>query len=303
MDKIDFTGRVAIVTGAGGGLGRLHALALAARGAKVVVNDLGGAVDGSGGSASAAQKVVDEIKAAGGEAMANGASVTDFDAVQAMVQQAIDAWDRVDIVVNNAGILRDKSFAKMELADFRLVLDVHLMGAVHLCKAVWPHMVAQKYGRILMTTSSTGLYGNFGQANYGAAKLAQVGLMQTLSIEGAKHDIRVNALAPTAATRMTEGLLPPEVMDAIKPEAVVPAMLVAVSEQAPSRVIFAAGAGTYEAAHITLTQGVHLGLTPDTPERLLAALAQVADRAGETVPMSGAEQGSNEVKQALAARR
>ncbi|MBP8161938.1 MAG: SDR family NAD(P)-dependent oxidoreductase, partial [Ottowia sp.] len=160
MDKIDFTGRVAIVTGAGGGLGRLHALALAARGAKVVVNDLGGAVDGSGGSASAAQKVVDEIKAAGGEAMANGASVTDFDAVQAMVQQAIDAWDRVDIVVNNAGILRDKSFAKMELADFRLVLDVHLMGAVHLCKAVWPHMVAQKYGRILMTTSSTGLYGN-----------------------------------------------------------------------------------------------------------------------------------------------
>ena len=235
MDKIDFTGRVAIVTGAGGGLGRLHALALAARGAKVVVNDLGGAVDGSGGSASAAQKVVDEIKAAGGEAMANGASVTDFDAVQAMVQQAIDAWDRVDIVVNNAGILRDKSFAKMELADFRLVLDVHLMGAVHLCKAVWPHMVAQKYGRILMTTSSTGLYGNFGQANYGAAKLAQVGLMQTLSIEGAKHDIRVNALAPTAATRMTEGLLPPEVMEAIKPEAVVPAMLVAVSEPAPSR--------------------------------------------------------------------
>ena len=300
---IEFKGRVAIVTGAGGGLGREHALALAARGARVLVNDLGGTRDGSGGSSSAAQAVVDEIRAAGGEALANGASVTDPVAVQAMVQQAVDAWGRVDILVNNAGILRDKSFAKMELADFRLVLDVHLMGAVHLCKAVWPHMVAQKYGRILMTTSSTGLYGNFGQANYGAAKLAQVGLMQTLSIEGAKHDIRVNALAPTAATRMTEGLLPPEVMDAIKPEAVVPAMLVAVSEQAPSRMIFAAGAGTYEAAHITLTQGVHLGLTPDTPERLLAALAQVADRAGETVPMSGAEQGTNEVKQALATRR
>ena len=257
MDKIDFTGRVAIVTGAGGGLGRLHALALAARGAKVVVNDLGGAVDGSGGSASAAQKVVDEIKAAGGEAMANGASVTDFDAVQAMVQQAIDTWGRVDIVVNNAGILRDKSFAKMELADFRLVLDVHLMGAVHLCKAVWPHMVAQKYGRILMTTSSTGLYGNFGQANYGAAKLAQVGLMQTLSIEGAKHDIRVNALAPTAATRMTEGLLPPEVMDAINPEAVVPAMLVAVSEQAPSRMIFAAGKHVGAAQHGRIGVAAH----------------------------------------------
>jgi NAD(P)-dependent dehydrogenase (short-subunit alcohol dehydrogenase family) len=303
MDKIDFTGRVAIVTGAGGGLGRLHALGLAARGAKVVVNDLGGAVDGSGGSASAAQKVVEEIKAAGGEAIANGASVTDFDAVQAMVQQAIDTWGRVDIVVNNAGILRDKSFAKMELSDFRLVLDVHLMGAVHLTKAVWPHMVAAKYGRILMTTSSTGLYGNFGQSNYGAAKMALVGLMQTLSIEGAKHGIHVNCLAPTAATRMTEGLLPAEVMEAIRPEAVVPAMLVAVSEQAPTRTVFCAGAGTYEAAHITLTHGVHLGLTPDTPERLLAALPQMTSRAGETVPQSGAEQGTNEVTQALATRR
>ena len=303
MDKIDFTGRVAIVTGAGGGLGRLHALGLAARGAKVVVNDLGGAVDGTGGSATAAQKVVDEIKAAGGEAIANGASVTDFAAVQAMVQQAIDAWGRVDILVNNAGILRDKSFAKMELDDFRLVVDVHLMGAANCTKAVWAHMVAQKYGRILMTTSSTGLYGNFGQANYGAAKMALVGLMQTLSIEGAKNDIRVNCLAPTAATRMTEGLLPPEVMEAIRPETVVPAMLVAVSEQAPTRTIFCAGAGTYEAAHVTLTQGVHLGLTPDTPERLLAALAQVTDGQGETVPMSGAEQGTNEVKQALATRR
>ena len=303
MDKIDFTGRVAIVTGAGGGLGRLHALALAERGAKVVVNDLGGAVDGSGGSASAAQKVVDEIKAKGGEAIANGASVTDFEAVQAMVQQAIDTWGRVDILVHNAGILRDKSFGKMELADFRLVVDVHLMGGVHLCKAAWPHMVEQKYGRIVLTTSSSGLYGNFGQSNYGAAKMALVGLMQTLSIEGAKSDIRVNCLAPTAATRMTEGLLPPEVLEALKPEAVVPAMLVAVSEQAPSRMIFAAGAGTYEAAHVTLTKGVHLGLTPDTPERLAAALEQVRDRSGETVPQVGGEQGRNEVGQALAARR
>ena len=300
---INFNGRVAIVTGAGGGLGRQHALALAARGAKVLVNDLGSGVHGEGGSVSPAQAVVDEIRAAGGEALANGASVTDFAAVEAMVQQAIDAWGRVDILVNNAGILRDKSFAKMDMADFRLVVDVHLMGAANCCKAVWPHMVAQDYGRIVMTTSSTGLYGNFGQANYGAAKLAQVGLMQTLGIEGAKHHIHVNALAPTAATRMTEGLMPEEVLAALKPEAVVPAMLVAVSEQAPSRMIFAAGAGTYEAAHVTLTKGVHLGLTPDTPERLAAALEQVRDRSGETVPQVGGEQGRNEVGQALAARR
>ena len=199
MSQIDFTGRVAIVTGAGGGLGRLHALALAERGAKVVVNDLGGAVDGSGGSATAAERVVEEIRARGGQAMASGASVTDFEAMQALVQQALDAWGRIDALVCNAGILRDKSFAKMDLADFRLVLDVHLMGAVHLVKAAWPHMVAQKYGRILMTTSSTGLYGNFGQSNYGAAKLALVGLMQTLALEGAKHDIRVNCLAPEVA--------------------------------------------------------------------------------------------------------
>lgn len=303
MERIDFNGRVAIVTGAGGGLGRLHALALAERGARVLVNDLGGAIDGSGGSASAAQRVVDEIEARGGAAIANGASVTDAGAVQAMVQQAVDAWGRVDVVVSNAGILRDKSFGKMALADFRLVLDVHLMGAVHLCQAVWPIMQAQRYGRIVLTTSSSGLYGNFGQANYGAAKMALVGLMQTLSIEGAKADIRVNCLAPTAATRMTEGLLPPEALAVLQPEAVVPAMLVLAGAQAPNRAILCAGAGTYAAAHVTLTRGVHLGLAPDTPERLLAALAQVGDRAGATVPMSGAEQGGNEVAQALAARR
>ena len=300
---IDFQGRVAIVTGAGGGLGRQHALALAQRGAKVLVNDLGGAVDGSGGTVTAAQAVVDEIRAAGGEALANGASVTDFAAVEAMVQQAIDAWGRVDILVNNAGILRDKSFAKMDMADFRLVLDVHLMGAVHLCKAVWPHMQAQNYGRIVMTTSSTGLYGNFGQANYGAAKLAQVGLMQTLAIEGAKYGIHVNALAPTAATRMTEGLFPQEVFDALQPEAVVPAMLVLAHESAPSRTILCAGAGTFEAAHITLTQGIHLGIGADVPEQLAARLAEVTERAGEQVPQSGAAQGTNEVEKALAARR
>ncbi|RYZ03310.1 MAG: SDR family NAD(P)-dependent oxidoreductase [Comamonadaceae bacterium] len=300
--NLDFSGRVAIVTGAGGGLGRQHALALAARGARVVVNDLGGARDGSGGALGAAQAVVDEIVAAGGEAIANGASVTDFAAVEGMVRQAIDRWGQVDVLVNNAGILRDKSFAKMSLDDFRLVLDVHLMGAVHCSKAVWDHMVARKYGRIVMTTSSSGLYGNFGQSNYGAAKMALVGLMQTLAIEGAKNDIRVNCLAPTAATRMTEGLMPPEVLDALDPQAVVPAMLVLAGTDAPSRTILCAGAGTFEAAHVTLTEGVFIGTGADAPERLAARLAEVTDRAGEQVPGSGAAQGTNEVGKAFAQR-
>ena len=298
--SIDFKGRVAIVTGAGGGLGKQHALALARSGAKVLVNDLGGAVDGSGGSVSAAQAVVDEIRAAGGEALANGASVTDFAAVQAMVQQAVDAWGRVDILVNNAGILRDKSFAKMDIADFRLVMDVHVMGAVHCSKAVWPVMTAQKYGRIVMTTSSSGLYGNFGQANYGAAKMALVGLMQTLSIEGEKNNIRVNCLAPTAATRMTAGLMPEDVLRALDPAAVVPAMLVMASEAAPTRTVLCAGAGTFEAAHITLTQGVHIGTGDHVPGELAARLAEVTDRLGEVVPQSGSAQGANEVGKALA---
>ena len=302
MSDIDFKGRVAIVTGAGGGLGRQHALALAARGARVMVNDLGGTVHGAGGSTSAAQAVVDEINAAGGEALANGASVTDFEAVQAMVRQAVNAWGRVDILVNNAGILRDKSFAKMDLADFRLVLDVHLMGAVHCTKAVWALMNEQKYGRIVMTTSSSGLYGNFGQSNYGAAKLALVGLMQTLSIEGAKNDVRVNCLAPTAATRMTEGLMPQEALDALQPEAVVPAMLVLASRDAPNRTILCAGAGSFEAAHVTLTQGVWIGSAADAPEQLAARLAEVTARGGETVPQSGSAQGTLEVAKALAHR-
>ncbi|MEJ8824192.1 SDR family oxidoreductase [Variovorax humicola] len=299
--SIDFKGRVAIVTGAGGGLGRQHALALAARGAKVVVNDLGGARDGSGSSVSAAQAVVDEIEAAGGEAIANGASVTDFEAVQAMVQQAVDAWGRVDILVNNAGILRDKSFSKMELADFKLVMDVHLMGAVNCTKAVWSLMNEQKYGRIVMTSSSSGLYGNFGQSNYGAAKMALVGLMQTLSIEGAKNDIRVNCLAPTAATRMTEDLFPPDLLAAFQPGAVVPAMLALASQDAPTRTILCAGAGSFEAAHITLTSGAYIGIEADSPEQLVARLAEVTDRTNEQVPLSGAAQVANEIGKAQAA--
>jgi NAD(P)-dependent dehydrogenase (short-subunit alcohol dehydrogenase family) len=202
-------------------------------------------------------------------------------------------------LVNNAGILRDKSFAKMEIEDFRLVMDVHLMGAVHCTKAVWPHMVEQKYGRIVMTTSSSGLYGNFGQSNYGAAKMALVGLMQTLSIEGAKHHIHVNCLAPTAATRMTEDLMPAPVLEALKPEAVVPAMLVLVAENAPTRTILCAGAGSVEAAHITMTSGSWIGLGDEAPERLQAAMAQVIDSSQSTFPASGASQGMHEVARAM----
>lgn len=292
-----FDNRVAIVTGAGGGLGRQHALALAARGARVVVNDLGGARDGTGGSATAAEAVVAEIKAAGGEAMADAASVTDPAAVEAMVAAAMARWGRVDILVNNAGVLRDKTFAKMTLEDFRFVVDVHLMGAVNCTKAVWEIMRTQNYGRIVMTTSSSGLYGNFGQSNYGAAKMALVGLMQTLSIEGAKNDIRVNCLAPTAHTRMTEDLGAALPLEALGPELVTPGLLHLVAEDAPSRVILAAGAGGFERAYVTLTQGAFI-TGADAPEQVAARFDEISDRAGEIVPEMGAAQGMIELTKA-----
>lgn len=292
-----FDNRVAIVTGAGGGLGRQHALALAARGARVVVNDLGGARDGTGGSATAAEAVVAEIEAAGGEAMANAASVTDPAAVEAMVAAAMARWGRVDILVNNAGVLRDKTFAKMTLEDFRFVVDVHLMGAVNCTKAVWEIMRAQNYGRIVMTTSSSGLYGNFGQSNYGAAKMALVGLMQTLSIEGAKNDIRVNCLAPTAHTRMTEDLGAALPLEALGPELVTPGLLHLVGEDAPSRVILAAGAGGFERAYVTLTQGAFI-TGADAPEQVGARFDEISDREGEIVPDMGAAQGMIELTKA-----
>jgi NAD(P)-dependent dehydrogenase (short-subunit alcohol dehydrogenase family) len=297
--SIRFDGRVAIVTGAGGGLGRQHALALAARGAAVLVNDLGSSVDGAGGAPVAAHAVAQEIRAAGGKAIANGASVTDFAAVQAMTKAAVDEWGRVDILVNNAGILRDKTFAKMDLADFRLVLDVHLMGAVNCTKAVWELMRAQNYGRIVMTTSSSGLYGNFGQSNYGAAKMALVGLMQTLALEGAKNDIRVNCLAPTAATRMTENLLPEAMLKLLDASAVTPGLLALVAEDAPTRTILCAGAGSYERAHITLTEGIHIGAPADAAERIAAELDAISSRDGETVPESGMAQGALEIGKAM----
>ena len=294
---IRFDGKVAIVTGAGGGLGRQHALALAARGAKVVVNDLGVARDGEGSSASPAQSVVAEIVAAGGEAIANGASVTDPVAVQAMVDEAVARWGSVDILVNNAGVLRDKSFAKMTLEDFRFVVDVHLMGAVNCTKAVWDGMRARNYGRIVMTTSSSGLYGNFGQANYGAAKMALVGLMQTLSIEGAKNNIRVNCLAPTAHTRMTEDLGAALPLEALGPELVSPGLLYLVSEDAPSRVILAAGAGGFERAYVTITQG-DFAIGPDAVEQISERFDAISDRTGEIVPEMGAAQGMIELTKA-----
>ena len=293
--KLRFDGRVAIVTGAGNGLGRSHALALAARGAKVVVNDLGGARDGTSGSLSAAQNVVEEIRAAGGEAVANGASVTDAAAVEAMVAETMAKWGRVDVLVNNAGILRDKTFSKMDLADFRTVVDVHLMGAVNCTKAVWEIMRSQKYGRVVFTTSSTGLYGNFGQSNYGAAKMALVGLMQTLALEGAKSDIRVNCLAPTATTRMTDDIFPEAAKGFMKPEAVTPGLIWLVSEDAPTRTVLCAGGGGFEVAHVTLTQGGYLGSGDDVAERLAAQQNELRARTGEIVPASGFDQAEIEL--------
>ncbi|QXQ05366.1 SDR family NAD(P)-dependent oxidoreductase [Sphingosinicellaceae bacterium] len=289
---ITFENRVAIVTGAGGGLGRAYALELAKRGCKVLVNDLGGARDGSGSSLSAAQTVVDEIVAAGGEAMANGASVTDAAAVEKMVAMVKERWGRVDILINNAGILRDKTFVKMSLDDFKQVVDVHLMGSVICTKAVWETMRGAAYGRILMTTSSTGLYGNFGQANYGAAKLGLVGLMKTLALEGGKYNVRVNTIAPVAATRMTEDLMPPEMLAKMGPETVSPAAIYLVSDDAPTNAVINAGAGGFERAYVTLTRGIHVAPEDMTPETIAARFEEISDRTGEVVPENGAAQGA-----------
>jgi NAD(P)-dependent dehydrogenase (short-subunit alcohol dehydrogenase family) len=287
---IRYDGKVAIVTGAGHGLGRSHALALAARGAKVVVNDLGGAKDGTGGSSEAAKAVVAEIEAAGGEAIANGANVAKFDEVEAMVKQATDAWGRVDILVNNAGILRDKSFAKGSMEDFRMVLDVHLLGSVYCTKACWDLMKEQEYGRIVVTTSSSGLYGNFGQTNYGSAKMGVIGMMNTLAQEGAKYNIRINALAPTAGTRMTEGLIPEKAFELLTPETVTPAVLYLVSEDGPTRTILAAGAGSYAVAKIVETEGRWLPPEEQTPEGIAAHWDEITATAGERALNAGFEQ-------------
>ena len=290
---ITFKDQVAIVTGAGGGLGRCHALDLAKRGAKVVVNDLGGNVEGSSdGSLSPAEAVVEEIKAAGGEAMANGASVTDKSQIEAMIKEAMDAYGRIDILVNNAGILRDKSFNKIEEEDFRTVLEVHLMGTVNCTKAVWEIMREQNYGRIVVTTSSSGLYGNFGQTNYGSAKMAVVGLINTLKLEGAKYNIKCNALAPLAGTRMTEELPGMgDILEQIKPDFVTPAVTYLVSEEAPTGTIIAAGAGVFARVMIHETIGVNLGTGQDmTAENIASNWDQISDMKDAKLCYQGGEQ-------------
>jgi NAD(P)-dependent dehydrogenase (short-subunit alcohol dehydrogenase family) len=284
--------RVAIVTGAGGGLGRAHALELARHGARVVVNDLHGEREGS-----SASRVVEEILRRGGEALLDGADVRHPAQVQAMVEKACAKWGRVDILVNNAGILRDRSFAKMSFDDFRLVLDVHVMGAVHCTQAVWGLMRSQNHGRIVMTTSSSGLYGNFGQANYGAAKMALVGLMQTLALEGASYNICVNCLAPSAATGMTEGVLSEDILLGLAPEKVSPGLIALVGDDAPTRMILLAGAGSFECAHVTMTRGVFIDGS-NAAEQVRDSLDDIRDPTGQVVPASGWEQYKLELSKA-----
>src|SRR5512146_1339975 len=281
--------RVAIVTGAGRGLGRAHALALARSGARVVVNDL---------DASNAAQVCEEIVRLGGEALDSTANVQDLGAVEAMVAQALRRWGQVDILVNNAGILRDRPFAKVALADFRLVLDVHVMGAVNCTKAVWSHMKERSYGRVVFTTSSSGLYGNFGQSAYAAAKMALVGLMQTLALEGARYGIHVNCLAPSAATHMTHDLWSPADLEALDPRRVSPAVVALASEAAPSKRVLLAGAGSFKLAHVTMTRGVHLADAQLSAEAILAQWDRIGDRDGERVPAAGSEQYRFEAEQA-----
>ncbi len=288
---IDFSGRVAIVTGAGNGLGRSHALELAARGAKVVINDLGGDRTGEGSSSSAADEVVALIKSRGGDAFSHGANVADFEQVQDMVAQAMQKWGRVDILINNAGILRDKSFAKMDLADFKLVMDVHVMGTVNCTKAVWDIMKDQDYGRIVNTTSSSGMYGNFGQSNYGAAKMAVVGLMNTLVLESAKNNIRVNCLAPTAATRMTEDLIPEDFLKLLTPESVTAGAMVLCDENAaPNGTILCAGAGGYASTNLFETDGIFLPASDQTADNVAARWSEITDTTKQETLASGSLQ-------------
>jgi NAD(P)-dependent dehydrogenase (short-subunit alcohol dehydrogenase family) len=299
-ESISFRDRVAIVTGAGGGLGRAYALELARRGAKVVVNDIGAARDGTGHS-DAALAVVEEIRAAGGEAMSNGGSVAEYDQMEAMVAKAKESWGGVHILINNAGIIRDKTFAKMTPADFELVLRVHLLGAAFATKACWDTMREQGYGRVLMVTSSTGLGGNFGQSNYAAAKMGMIGLAKTLYLEGAKYDIRVNSLAPTAGTRMTEDIFPEEAFKAFSAESVVPAALYLVSDQAPTNAIVGAGGGVYQGAWMTMNEGVLLPKDQQTVEGFAAAWDRVMDRTGDVPLVSGMEQSHHAMEMLTAA--
>jgi len=294
-----FDDRVAIITGAGNGLGRAHALLLAERGAKVVINDLGGARDGSGQSSEAAEAVVRLIEEKGGEAICHGANVANDDEVQDMVQKTLEKWGRVDILVNNAGILRDKSFSKMTMEDFRLVMDVHVMGSVHCTKAVWDIMREQDYGRIVMTTSASGMYGNFGQSNYGAAKMAVIGLMNTLVLEGQKNNIRINALAPAAGTRMTEELMPEELFSLMSPEVVSAGLATLCGEEAPNRQILCAGAGGFASTHIYESPGVYIAPEQLTPDSVIDHYETIFSRQGEKELHGAGEQSMKFVTQAM----
>ena len=288
--SIRFDNKVAIVTGAGGGIGKEHALELAKRGAKVVVNDLGGTVDGSGAS-DAANEVVELIKSNGGDAFANGASVTDLNAVKAMVDQTMDQWGRIDILVNNAGILRDKSFHKVTMEDFNLVMDVHFQGSLNCTHTIFPIMREQEYGRIIFTSSSSGVFGNFGQTNYGSAKMAMVGLMNTLKLEGQNKNVYSNAITPVAYTRMTEGLIPEDFGKNLQPEYITPAMIYLASENAPNGAIVAAGAGVFSRIFIHETMGVSLGRGEDmTPENIDANWDKISDMTDARALQNGGEQ-------------
>ncbi|MGI9573672.1 SDR family oxidoreductase [Alloalcanivorax xenomutans] len=300
--SINFEGRVAIVTGAANGLGRSHAQELARLGAKVVVNDFGGARDGTGGSSEAAEKVVAEIVEAGGEAIANGADVSNQEQVQAMVQQTLDQWGRIDILVNNAGILRDKSFAKMEMSDWDKVIAVHLTGSAICTRAVWPVMREQGYGRVIMTTSTSGLYGNFGQTNYGAAKMGVAGMMNTLCLEGEKYDIKINCVAPTAATRMTEDLMPKEVLALLEPSEITPAVLFLASDQAPNRRILLAGAGCYATVRLMESEGIYLQEGERTPDAIAAHFEELADMSNAREMHNGGEHVSKILTKAAQAK-
>ena len=288
--SIEFNDKVAIVTGAGGGIGKEHALELARRGAKVVVNDLGGSVDGSGAS-DAAEEVVELIKSEGGEAISNGASVTDLDAVKNMVQQTMDEWGRIDILVNNAGILRDKSFHKVSIEDFNLVMDVHFQGSLNCTHTIFPIMREQEYGRIIFTSSASGVYGNFGQTNYGSAKMAMIGLMNTLKLEGQNKNIFTNSITPVAYTRMTEGLIPEDFGQNLKSEYITPAVIYLASDQAPNGVIIAAGAGVFSRINIQESMGVSLGTGEDmTPENIHANWDKISDMTNARALQNGGEQ-------------
>ena len=288
--SIEFNDKVAIVTGAGGGIGKEHALELARRGAKVVVNDLGGSVDGSGAS-DAAEEAVELIKSEGGEAISNGASVTDLDAVKNMVQQTMDEWGRIDILVNNAGILRDKSFHKVSIEDFNLVMDVHFQGSLNCTHTIFPIMREQEYGRIIFTSSASGVYGNFGQTNYGSAKMAMIGLMNTLKLEGQNKNIFTNSITPVAYTRMTEGLIPEDFGQNLKSEYITPAVIYLASDQAPNGVIIAAGAGVFSRINIQESMGVSLGTGEDmTPENIHANWDKISDMTNARALQNGGEQ-------------